>query len=267
MNLKHILIPALLCIFSAIVNGDLTDVDYCSDDYTCSGHIHKYVLACNHNGAFDKRCPPNAEILTMTEELKKLFLHEHNYYRNEIAGGSEDFRPAAAMATLEWDDELAYFAELNVKQCKTLNEEEKCFKTARYNALGQNIGWLFYTSIRDCSIIYNDIKHHIRKSWYGQHKHCKQAAINSYHQPGVQSIERFAKIVMDRNNRVGCAAVLFEDRYTVTVLFTCNYARRLFCGKPIFRSSRKPGSVCKTGKNPEYPSLCSTAEVFDPNYY
>ncbi|XP_067641998.1 antigen 5 like allergen Cul n 1-like [Eurosta solidaginis] len=266
MNLKHILIPALLYIFPAIVNGSLADVNYCSDEYTCSGQREEHVLACKHNGEFHKRCPPNAKVILMTNEFKQLFLHEHNYYRNEIAEGSKYLRPAIAMATLEWDDELAYFAELNVKQCTILKEEEKCFKTASYNALGQNIGWVYYKSRRDCSTLYDDIKKHIRDEWYKESDHFNQAAAKSY-QPGKQSIERFAKMVMDRNNRVGCAAVLFEDRFTVTVLFTCNYARRLFCNKPIFRSGREPGSQCKTGTNFDYPFLCSTKEVFDPNVY
>ncbi|XP_067619971.1 antigen 5 like allergen Cul n 1-like [Eurosta solidaginis] len=266
MNLKHILIPALLWIFSAIVNGDLTHVDYCSDAYRCSGQREEYVLACNHKGEFAESCRSNAKILPMTGDFKQLFLHEHNYYRNEIAGGSI-FEPAAAMATLEWDDELAYFAELNVKQCKTLNEEEKCFKTARYNTLGQNIGWLFYTSIHDCPKIYKDIKQHIRDKWYKEYDNCGQGAVSSYRPPRKQSFERFGKMVMDRNNRVGCAAVLFESTFTVNVLFTCNYARRLVCDKPIFRSSHEPGSQCKTGMNPDYPFLCSTDEVFNPNAY
>ncbi|XP_067637160.1 venom allergen-1-like [Eurosta solidaginis] len=267
MYLKHILIPAVLCIFLAIVNGDFADLDFCSDAYMCKGQREKHVLACNNNGGFSDCCPENAKIIPMTDEFKQLVLDEHNKYRNEIAGGSKGLKPAVAMATLEWDNELAYFAELNVKQCETLHEEEKCFKTARYNTLGQNIDWLFYTSDRDCPTIYNDLKEHIRDKWYKEHLNCEQAAVNSYRPQRKNTIDKFGRMVMDRNNRIGCAAVIIEATFTVNVLFTCNYARRLLCNKPIYRSGKKAGSDCKSGKNPKYPNLCSTEEDVDPNNY
>ncbi|XP_067637165.1 venom allergen-1-like [Eurosta solidaginis] len=266
MNLKHILIPALLCIFSAIVNGNFADVDFCSDAYTCKGQREKHVLACNNNGDFHGHCPVNARIIKMTKKFKQLFLDEHNKYRNETAGGSKDLKPAAAMATLEWDDELAYFAEFNVKRCQIINEDEGCFKTARYEALDQNIGLLFYKSKPDCSTIYNDIKNHIRIYWYEQYRDCAQAEVDLYHPP-EKRIKDFGKMVMDRNNRLGCGASLFVNDFGVNVLFTCNYARRLLCNKPIFRSGPEPGSNCKSGMNPKYKFLCSTEEEVNPNDY
>ncbi|XP_067637161.1 venom allergen-1-like [Eurosta solidaginis] len=266
MNLKHILIPAFLCIFSAIVNGDLTKVDYCSDAYTCKGQREKHVLACNNKGDFHGLCPVNARIISMTKKFKQLFLDEHNKYRNEIAGGLKDLKPAAAMATLEWDDELAYFAEFNVKRCQIIYEDEGCFKTARYEALDQNTGLLFYKSIHDCSTLYTDIENYIRIYWYEQYLDCTQAEVDLYHPP-EKPIKEFGKMVMDRNNRLGCGASLFVNDFGVNVLFTCNYARRLLCNKPIYRSGKKGGSGCKSGKNPNYPNLCSTEENVDPNNY
>ncbi|XP_014093498.1 antigen 5 like allergen Cul n 1 [Bactrocera oleae] len=266
MLLKYLGVLALLCA-AAVVDAGLSDVDYCSPAYMCSGRSQKHVLACNHTGAFDARCPPNAEMLPMTEEFKKLFLGEHNKYRNEIAKGLT-FEPAAAMATLEWDDELAYFAEFNVKQCGIIYEDQKCFTTARYNTLDQNIGWLFNIKSKfNRSNIFNEIKEHIRVYWYEQYHDCTQTEIDSYHPPQLKLILHFGKMVMDRNNRVGCAASLYETEYGINVLFTCNYARRLFCYKPIYRSGAYPGSHCRTGMNPRYPFLCSTKENFNPNDY
>ncbi|XP_067637163.1 venom allergen-1-like [Eurosta solidaginis] len=268
MYLKYFLIPALLCIFPAIVNGLIrNEVDYCSGAYMCKGQREKHVLACNNKGKFDPQfCPRIADMVPMTEEFKQLFLDVHNNYRNKIAGGGSDFQPAAAMATLEWDDELAYFAELNIKRCQNIYEGYGCFKTACYNMLDQNTDWLHCGSdTPGTSKIYKEIEDHIERYWYNEQLHCDQGAIDRYSED--IPIEKFGRMVMDRNNRIGCAAAILNYGSAVTVPFTCNYARRLIPNKPIYRSGKTAGSTCKSGKNPKYPNLCSTKENVDPNNY
>ncbi|XP_067637162.1 antigen 5 like allergen Cul n 1-like [Eurosta solidaginis] len=267
MYLKHILIPAVLCIFLAIVNGDFADVDFCSNAYMCKGQREKHVLACNNNGKFDPEfCPRIADMVPMSEEFKQLFLDLHNKYRNRTAAGGPYFQPAAAMATLEWDDELAYFAELNIKRCQNVYEADGCFKTACYDMLDQNTDWVHCGKFApDPSTTYNYIKNHIGKYWYGQKLHCDQGEINKYRED--IPIEKFGRMVMDRNNRIGCAAAILEYSYAASVPFTCIYARRLIPNKPIYRSGKTAGSECKSGMNPKYKFLCSAKENVDPNNY
>lgn len=74
-------------------------------------------------------------------------------------------------------------------------------------------------------------------------------------------------MMLDRNNRIGCAASICEESYGINVIYTCNYARFLYCYKPIFRSGEYAGANCTTGMNPRYPFLCSTKEPFNVNDY
>lgn len=69
---------------------------------------------------------------------RNFILHEHNKRRNFIASGLlPGYYPAAKMATLQWDDELAFLAELNVKTCVV--EHEDCKNSYRFLNVGQNL--------------------------------------------------------------------------------------------------------------------------------
>lgn len=68
----------------------------------------------------------------------EFILHEHNKRRNFIASGNlPGYYPAAKMASLQWDDELAFLAELNVKTCVV--EHEDCKNSYRFRNVGQNL--------------------------------------------------------------------------------------------------------------------------------
>lgn len=67
-------------------------------------------------------------LIEMTDEIKQKILDVHNEYRNKIALGQiPHFSPAANMATMEWDDTLAKFAEMNVHKCEMTHDE--CMNT------------------------------------------------------------------------------------------------------------------------------------------
>lgn len=64
----------------------------------------------------------------MTDEIKKALLGVHNIYRNKIAKGEiPNYDSASNMATIEWDDTLAKFAEMNVRKCEITHDE--CMNT------------------------------------------------------------------------------------------------------------------------------------------
>lgn len=57
MLLKYLGVLMLLCT-AAYVDAALSDVDYCSPAYMCSGRSQRHVLACNHTGVslkFEKK--------------------------------------------------------------------------------------------------------------------------------------------------------------------------------------------------------------------
>lgn len=64
----------------------------------------------------------------MDDDMKNAILNIHNKLRNEIAlGNVEHYDQAANMATMEWDDDLAANAALNVHQCEM--EHDECRNT------------------------------------------------------------------------------------------------------------------------------------------
>lgn len=61
-------------------------------------------------------CPGDRYVVDLNEDEVALFVDRHNFYRNKIALGKESgFSPSSLMATMIWDEELAYLAELNVR--------------------------------------------------------------------------------------------------------------------------------------------------------
>lgn len=64
----------------------------------------------------------------MTDEIKQKIVDVHNELRNKVALGEVDnYGPAANMASMEWDDTLAKFAEMNVHKCEMAHDE--CMNT------------------------------------------------------------------------------------------------------------------------------------------
>lgn len=57
-------------------------------------------------------------MISMDAAMQKALLGIHNELRNEIALGKvNNYRPAANMATMKWDNDLANLCAYNVKQC------------------------------------------------------------------------------------------------------------------------------------------------------
>lgn len=70
-------------------------------------------------------------------------VNAHNAKRNLVAGGGvANHDPACRMATMQWDDELASLAALNVKQCAIAHD--KCRNTNAFSYSGQNLAWMGY---------------------------------------------------------------------------------------------------------------------------
>ena len=64
----------------------------------------------------------------MNDAMKQKLVDIHNELRDKIAHGKEEhYDQAANMATIEWDDTLAKFAEMNVHKCAMTHDE--CLNT------------------------------------------------------------------------------------------------------------------------------------------
>ncbi|XP_067635242.1 venom allergen-1-like isoform X2 [Eurosta solidaginis] len=247
----QIIIPTLLIIAQFVYATNYCDPSLCNGDH----------IACHNNEGFHSSCKKPQDV-QLTNNLKQLILDTHNKYRNKVAGGATALKPACRMATLQWDNELASLAALNVKQCKMAHDE--CHNTDAYKYSGQNLAWITYYNTAD-------IKYLTGKSvdlWYNEIKDTKMSHIKSYPANYIgPQIGHFTVMMADRNIRVGCAASTYAvkgDNYRA-FLFACNYATTNMIGFPIYKDCKKPATECKVDKNSKYPNLCAVSEKYDVN--
>jgi len=102
-------------------------------------------------------------------------LEKHNSLRNELAGGSMQFAPAGQMAVMTWNDDMAYLASLNVKQCAM--KHDKCRGIPENVYSGQN---LFRVSYSGSTYSDSFLADWGMQSWWDENKDCTQAQIDAY---------------------------------------------------------------------------------------
>lgn len=71
-------------------------------------------------------------------------------------------------------------------------------------------------------------------------------------------------MMIDRNNKIGCALLIYLKDSIYTSLLTCNYASTNIIGFPVYRRTVN-GSECQLGQNPEFMGLCHPDEDINPN--
>ncbi|XP_065368937.1 antigen 5 like allergen Cul n 1-like [Calliphora vicina] len=241
---------------------DLKSLSWCDPKLCPLGIQH---IACNNSGAFNERCEPDAKIIDLRPH-RKFILHEHNKRRNFIASGKlPGYYPAAKMASLQWDDELAFLAEMNVRTCVV--EHEECKNSYRFRNIGQNL-----VGIDRPRHIKANIQEVIQRGmslWFGEHTLINSNYIMKFKaDTNFEQYGHFAEFVLDRNTHVGCAMLRYTHPvYTFLHIYNtaCNYASIYALDVPVYRVG-KPASMCTTGEHPQYPALCSINEPFNPNY-
>ncbi|KAI9589994.1 antigen 5 like allergen Cul n 1-like [Glossina fuscipes] len=235
----------------------LTTINYCSPSLCERGVKH---IGCNHDGKFAPTCPANHSIINIDDKMKEIILDLHNEKRNYIAGGSDRIHtPACRMATMQWDNELAYLAELNVKQCKMAHD--KCHNTKAFRYSGQNLALLNYVNIDDSERMFSMAV----SKWFSESENTPMDYIRAY--PAHlkdRTIAHFTVLAIDRNNRVGCAASTYSipEKFYRAYLIACNYARNNVNGHQVYNICNAAGIKCVTGKNPSYLNLCHSAEPY-----
>ncbi|KAH8388467.1 hypothetical protein KR093_007251, partial [Drosophila rubida] len=191
---------------------------------------------------------------------KELILKTLNGMRNDIArGGYDGFMPAARMATMQWDDELAYVAKFNVLQCRM--HHDPCRNTQSYKNVGQTVAYREVRQGRGATTD-NAILRMI-KLWFKEHVSATMADVGEYKGRQGRPKENFNQLMLENAQKVGCSAVLRLKNGWLKWFFTCNYAHSPTIGKPIYEFSANAGSACKTGINSEYENLCSVEESYD----
>ncbi|XP_075167893.1 antigen 5 like allergen Cul n 1-like [Haematobia irritans] len=240
-------------------NGAL---DWC-DPKLCPKDVKH--TACENTGEFHERCPSDAIMIDL-EPYRDFILHEHNKRRNFIASGLlPGYYPASRMAALVWDEELEFLAELNVRTCVV--DHDECKNTYRFRNVGQNlvaIARLKQERQNITEILLTDLW-----LWYTEHKLINSDFMTEFKvNMNFEKYGHFAEFVLDRNTHVGCSMIRYtrpDFPHAYIYNLACNYASIFALDVPVYLAG-KPGSACKTGRHNQYPALCSTQEVYNPNY-
>ncbi|XP_013107180.2 antigen 5 like allergen Cul n 1 [Stomoxys calcitrans] len=249
---------ALLLLLGAAHYSLAGETNYCDLDlcYGFEGHI-----ACNNTGGFAPICASDVKIIPIRPELQEAIIFRHNLYRNAIAGGWGQYKPAAHMALTRWNPELARLAELNVRRCDA--EHDLCRNTNDFNFAGQNIGVIYH---RGNDFDAEQTALHQIDTWFAESDLASMDTINEYRTPedGTQ-IGSFTGMVQEMGNQMGCAILqqtVIED--IVQQILTCNYSYINIEGLPVYIPG-EPGSKCTTGTDPTFKALCSANEFYDVN--
>lgn len=132
-------------------------------------------------------CSPDAHVVRITTDRRNMILNELNEYRDRIAGGNlVGFNPATRMATLQWDPELASFAELNVKRCALVNDH--CRNSDHFRNVAQVVaegGWQGTPNVED-PVEYHTEDEVIKatlEQMFSEYKECSMRDIIAYSPP------------------------------------------------------------------------------------
>lgn len=93
------------------------------------------------------------------------------------------------------------------------------------------------------------------ENWYNEIKHSEQSYINKF--PSKYIIGNFTAMMVDKNVRLGCAAITYTPPKgkTLNYLATSDYATTNMIDFPIYTSCDKPAAKSTSGTNPKYPNL------------
>ncbi|XP_055846801.1 antigen 5 like allergen Cul n 1-like [Episyrphus balteatus] len=231
--------------------------DYC-DKALCGKAEH---IACNNTGEFATTCSSDKKLIKISPDFRRAMVKQHNKLRNQLASGDmKPFEPSPRMASMQWNNELADLAELNVKTCKFAHDA--CHNTKNFSTSGQNIAITWSSDPIESqaeSIILSMID-----SWWAEKNETSMKEINSYPENFEHVIGHFTVMAVEENNRMGCAASSYRDpeqENWFTILYTCNYAKTNIFDRSIY-STGKSASKCTSGVNPNFKSLCAQKEVY-----
>lgn len=82
-----------------------------------------------------------------------------------------------------------------------------------------------------------------------------------------KAIGHFTQLAWSNSTAIGCGATRYTKNGFNNFLIACNYAVGNFLGWPVYLTSNKSGSGCKTGTDSKFTSLCTDKENLNPNNF
>ncbi|XP_077484484.1 uncharacterized protein LOC144094393 [Amblyomma americanum] len=237
----HRALLAVLCFSSLAVPA----LQECKEEYLKRRPTHTACKPPNRNCIIKKR--------RISPEERLLIVKTHNDYRSMVALGKlQGFPPAANMARLVWDKELASVAQAKAEQCTSAKGEYSHDDwhdrfTTKFNATGQNLAFRG----RNFRFTSSDWPGRI-KEWFIEYEDYPSEQRHEFRLPAHSKpmIGHFTQLVWAKTSYVGCGFVEYSIIGAVNLtemqFYVCNYA---VTGNVFRRPLYQEGPACSACPN------------------
>ncbi|KAF9411401.1 hypothetical protein HW555_009802 [Spodoptera exigua] len=261
--------------------------DYCPAFPYCREGAHTMCVHYNPNQVMGPKCR-NGQNITITEELATQLLDITNAIRSKIANGKEKGKNGVLLPRgygifrLQWDNELATFAQVLANQC-TLRHDF-CRSTKRFPDPGQTVGLVRFS--------YPDWKIMAKKQdtpglTEAKMSYAITVSLKNWYMQKVDVTEQMVKNIHSRNSRpslletinggtthMGCGLSAFSDfvfkntsqikNIYNSILVVCNYSARPQRGGESYTTEPpapglgySPKCGCPPGSTEDQDCLCN----------
>ncbi|CAH2097122.1 unnamed protein product [Euphydryas editha] len=259
MLIKEAVVLALMILYlkcSKVIDENTQALyvsDYCPEIGTCIEGTHVMCMYYDPNRKTGPSCN-SVQDFTMTSEIAGSLLHIMNGMRSRVARGLEHgkkkFPKAYGLFKLEWDPELATFAQLWANQC--IYEKDLCRATKRFADPGQVTGAVLFThpewfpmgdkkKFKYQGFSLEKAKYALLNTlefWYKSRKEIDPDIIFEKRKwPASLLDNRYLPIIQGSNTHVGCGALAYKKirmnpgkKNAVIynwVVLVCNFSTRL----------------------------------------
>ncbi|CAH4036973.1 unnamed protein product [Pieris brassicae] len=267
--------------------------NYCPKSEHCEEGSHVMCMYYNPRERMSKQCHDSKDIQITPPEAEKLMdianMIRGNVARGKETGRGEELLPRAyGMYRLEWDEELATFAQVLANSC--LLKHDLCRATSKYPDPGQTTGvvrfsypdWysiggtdVFPPGLSEEKLLYSI--RHIMRSWYDQKIYVTPEMVNQYpnwpdHIDKVAG-KLYLEMIAGEATHMGCGISAYAeyayhannaDLSYNNVHVVCNYSAKPRKGEQLYNT--KPPTEndvgytvrcgCPVGYDEDYNCLC-----------
>ncbi|XP_017140151.1 allergen Tab y 5.0101-like [Drosophila miranda] len=256
INLQTLLF--LLLAVTATMGGFKKKTRAKDNRYCTSTICHTENIACHNNGSLHD-CHHSAKYVEM-KKYKKDLDSMFNTVRSKVArGGYRNLPVAGRMARMEWSEELAWFAKLQISRCRLRNAF--CMNSPYFYYIGSMADELIRPSgnIQTSELA---IMKAMVEDWFSQLPGIPRSDTlrlpSSYKRA---STYRSTLLINEKNSNFGCAALTFQYTGYRYFLFSCAFATINIPEQPIYKWSTRPGRDCYM-PDKQYPNLCDRRERY-----
>ncbi|XP_041674296.1 antigen 5 like allergen Cul n 1-like [Drosophila eugracilis] len=249
-------IAAGLLLFSSLSMVNMApETDFCLLK-NCPADKKLPHIGCNNKGNWSSHCGKDPKIISIPKFIKFFIVNYHNTYRDLVAGSQFHRLPnAGRMLKMTWDPNLAYLAELLVKQCD-LKPSEHCWSTEKYSSPGYHAVYNKFNGNEDT---FRVVRSQLN-SWYDQYKHVTAPSLIDGLSGNGKEIGHFLRMMVGPSNRLGCAMAEVEKDGMTQKWLSCLYSCSPQKNTLLYEYSSKPGMLCSTGVDSRFQHLCNSKE-------